>query len=101
MKKIVLPIAFFILCANQNAYSEEAGNSRKKVLRNSLLLAGMGGLVYEMGKDIETRDSKQTRLLSVLSIAGGIILFHNSKENTTVSLVSYQRSPALNFRMGI
>ena len=93
MKKY-LSIAVFTACMMVgSAYSEESSGTVKKIFGSVLIAGGVAGLVYEGGKEIETEDSSQTKLLSALSIAGGIVLSRSGSNNTTVNFTAQHGSP--------
>lgn len=100
MKKY-LSMAVFAACIMvDSAYSEESSGTVKKIFGSVLIAGGVAGLAYEGRKNIETEDSSQTKLLSALSIAGGIVLFRSASNNTAVNVTSQHGAPlvGLNYR---
>jgi hypothetical protein len=97
MKKYLYGVTLVLLSVIQSAHSDDGANtSTGKIILGSVLVAGgIGGMIYENGKDVKTGDSSQTQVLSALSIVGGIMLFRSASKKTTVNVTRLQGAPAL------
>lgn len=101
MKNYISVVILALSMVAQNAFSSDSSSTTKKVLGSILIAGGVGAFIYEAGKDVETDDSSQTKLLSAASIVGGIVLFRSASKNATVQIGSHQSAAVLGIRYEI